>query len=335
MGHLLVLLLRLAVTLAMVAVAAVVGLALWDYYLDAPWTRDARVRADVVAVAPDVSGLVSEVLVTDNQNVRRGDVLFRIDPERFSLALRQAEAVVAGKAAAAEQSEKDYERYKKLSDAAVSQQRFELAEATAREAKAAYDQAVADRDLAKLNLERSAVRASVNGRITNMDLRPGAYVTVGRGVMALIDEDTLRVEGYFEETKLPRIRVNDKATIRLIGEISDLTGHVESIAGGIEDRERSAGSNLLANVNPTFSWVRLAQRIPVRIVLDPLPDGVSLISGRTATVAIAASRDAPPSPLDWLRQWLPRGRSADADHDSGGRRLPNAVANAHGTSAKP
>jgi multidrug resistance efflux pump len=332
MRRLLVLLLRLAVTLAMVAVAAVVGLALWDYYLDAPWTRDGRVRADVVAVAPDVSGLVTEVLVSDNQNVRRGDVLFRIDPERFSLALRQAEAVVAGKAAAAEQSEKDYERYKQLSDAAVSKQRFELAEATAREAKAAYDQALADRDLAKLNLERSAVRASVNGRITNMDLRPGAYVTVGRGVMALIDEDTLRVEGYFEETKLPRIRVNDKATIRLIGEISDLTGHVDSIAGGIEDRERSAGSNLLANVNPTFSWVRLAQRIPVRIVLDPLPDGVSLISGRTATVAIAAS-DAPPSPLDWLRQWLPRGRSPDADQESGG--LPNAVANPHGTSATP
>jgi multidrug resistance efflux pump len=335
MRRLLVLLLRLAVTLAMVAVAAVVGLALWNYYLDAPWTRDGRVRADVVAVAPDVSGLVTEVLVSDDQNVRRGDVLFRIDPERFSLALRQAEAVVAGKAAAAEQSEKDYERYKQLSDAAVSKQRFELAEATAREAKAAYDQAVADRDLAKLNLERSAVRASVNGRITNMDLRPGAYVTVGRGVMALIDEDTLRVEGYFEETKLPRIRINDKATIRLIGEISDLTGHVESIAGGIEDRERSAGSNLLANINPTFSWVRLAQRIPVRIVLDPLPDGVSLISGRTATVAIAASRDAPPSPLDWLRQWLPRDRSSDADHDSGGRRPRNAVANAHGTSAMP
>jgi multidrug resistance efflux pump len=174
MRCLLVLLFRLAVTLAMVALAGVVGLALWDYYLDAPWTRDGRVRADVVAVAPDVSGLVTEVLVSDNQNVRRSDVLFRIDPERFSLALRQAEAVVAGKAAA-DQSEKDYERYKKLSDAAVSQQRFELAQATAQEAKAAYDQAVADRDLAKLNLERSAVRASVNGRITNMDLRPGAY----------------------------------------------------------------------------------------------------------------------------------------------------------------
>jgi len=314
MKRLLVLLLRLVVTLAMVAVAGVVGLALWDYYLEAPWTRDGRVRADVVAIAPDVSGLVTEVLVSDNQNVRRGDVLFRIDPERFTLALRQAEAVVVGKKAAAVQSEKDYERYKQLSDAAVSQQRFELAQATAQEAKAAYDQAVADRDLAKLNLERSAVRASVNGRITNMDLRPGAYVTVGRGVMALIDEDTLRVEGYFEETKLPRIHVNDRATVRLLGETSALSGRVQSIAGGIEDRERSAGTNLLANVNPTFAWVRLAQRIPVRIVLDPLPDGVNLISGRTATVEIdPPPQDAPQSLLDRLRHWLSRDRSPAAE----------------------
>ena len=238
-----VLFLRLVVTLAMVAVAGVVGLALWDYYLDAPWTRDGRVRADVVAIAPDVSGLVTEVLVSDNQNVRRGDVLFRIDPERFTLALRQAEAVVAGKQAAAVQSEKDYERYKQLSDAAVSQQRFELAQATAQEAKAAYDQAVADRDLAKLNLERSAVHASVNGRITNMDLRPGAYVTVGRGVMALIDERHPARRGLFrgDQAAAHSCRMT-RRRVRLLGEASALSGRVQSIAGGIEDRERSAGT---------------------------------------------------------------------------------------------
>ena len=304
---------RIVVTLVTVAIAIVVALALWDYYVDAPWTRDGRVRADVVAVAPDVSGLVTEVLVKDNQNVRRGDVLFRIDPERFTLAMRQAEAVVAGKKAAAEQAEADYNRYKKLTDIAVTEQKLEIARASAQETQAAYDQAVADRDVAKLNLERSQVRASVNGRITNMDLRPGAYVTVGHGVMALIDEDTLRVEGYFEETKLPRIHVNDRATVRLIGEKSLLTGHVESIAGGIEDRERSAGANLLANVNPTFSWVRLAQRIPVRIVLDPLPEGVTLVSGRTATVAIEAPEDAPQWPFRLFRRLrLSRGIPASS-----------------------
>ena len=284
---------RLLVTLWMVAAAIVVGLALWDYYMEAPWTRDGRVRADVVGVAPDVSGLVTEVFVEDNQVVKRGDVLFRIDPERFTLALRQAEAMVEGKKASAEQAAADYVRYSKLSDAAVSQQKVEAARATDLEAKAAYGQATADRDLAKLNLERSAVKASVNGRITNMELRPGNYVTTGRGVMALIDSDTLRVEGYFEETKLRRIHVGDKASIRLMGDEATLTGHVESFAGGIEDRERTAGSNLLASVNPTFAWVRLAQRIPVRIKLDTVADEVRLVSGRTATVAVEPKGEKP------------------------------------------
>ena len=289
MTRLIALSFRLVVTLAMVAAAAVVGLALWDYYMDAPWTRDGRVRADVVEVAPDVSGLVTEVLVEDNQTVKRGDVLFKIDPERFTLTLRQADAIVEGKKATAEQAAADYQRYSRLSDAAVSQQKVELARATDLAAKAAYDQAVADRDLARLNLERSAVKASVNGRITNMELRPGNYVNTGKGVMALVDRDTLRVEGYFEETKLPRIHVGDKASIHLMGEDSLITGHVESVAGGIEDRERTAGANLLANVNPTFAWVRLAQRIPVRIKLDGVPDQTRLVSGRTATVSVDAA----------------------------------------------
>ncbi|MGU3387430.1 efflux RND transporter periplasmic adaptor subunit [Methylobacterium sp. D53M] len=293
MPRLLALSFRLLVTLGTVAAAIVVGLALWDYYMEAPWTRDGRVRADVVQVAPDVSGLVTEVLVADNQVVKRGDVLFRIDPERFDLALRQAEAVVEGKQATAERAAADYVRYQKLSDAAASQQRVEAARATDLEARAAYGQAVADRDLAKLNLQRSAVKAAVNGRITNMELRPGTYVSTGRGVMALIDSDTLRVEGYFEETKLPRIHVGDKASVRLMGETSTLNGRVESFAGGIEDRERTAGSNLLASVNPTFAWVRLAQRIPVRIKLDDVPDETRLVAGRTATVAVASEGGTP------------------------------------------
>ncbi len=303
MTRLLALSFRLLVTLAMVAVAVVVGLALWDYYMEAPWTRDGRVRADVVGVAPDVSGLVTEVLVEDNQMGKRGDVLFKIDPERFTLALRQAEAMVEGKQANAEQTAADYVRYSKLSDAAASQQRVEAARASHLEAKAAYGQAVADRDLAKLNLERSAVKASVNGRITNMELRPGNYVSTGKGVMALVDSDTLRVEGYFEETKLPRIHVGDRASIRLMGEDGNITGHVESFAGGIEDRERTAGANLLANVNPTFAWVRLAQRIPVRIKLDEVPDQTRLVSGRTATVAIEPNGEEPRfDPLGFLRR---------------------------------
>jgi RND family efflux transporter MFP subunit len=277
---------RVAVTLGMVALAVIVGISLWNYYLEAPWTRDGRVRADVVAIAPDVSGLVTEVLVKDNQDVKRGDILFRVDPDRYEIALRQAEATVAGMQAVAEQKAADYQRYAHLTEAAVSQQKVEEARAADLQAQADVKRAIADRDLAKLNLERSSVKARVNGRVTNVNLRPGAYVTVGKGVFALIDRDTLRVEGYFEETKLHRIQVGDAATIRLMGDGRELRGHVESIAGGIEDRERTEGSNLLANVNPTFAWVRLAQRIPVRIKLDSPPSDMSLVVGRTATVSI-------------------------------------------------
>ena len=277
---------RFAVTALTVVAALAVGVYLWNYYMDAPWTRDGRVRADVVQVAPDVSGFVTDVLVKDNQKVRRGDVLFRIDRERFALALRQADASVAGHQATLDQANADLKRYSALTTDAVSQQKQEQVLATQLQAKAAFDQAVADRAVAQLNLDRSEVHASVNGVITNMDLRPGAYVTAGKGVMALVDTDTLHVEGYFEETKLARIRIGDKVKVRLMGDHVTLTGHVESIAAGIEDRDRAAGASLLANVNPTFSWVRLAQRVPVRIALDPTSDAVSLVAGRSATVEV-------------------------------------------------
>jgi RND family efflux transporter MFP subunit len=290
-------LLRFAATSALAALAVFVGWRLWVYYEEEPWTRDGRVRAEVVSVAPDVSGLVSEVLVHDNQRVRKGDVLFRIDRERFDLALRQAEATLEGRIAALEVTSKDLTRYRTLdarNNIAVSKQQVENVTGTQAQAKAAYDQALAERDLARLNLKRSEVRASVNGLMTNFELRPGNYVLAGKGVAALIDEDSLHVDGYFEETKLPLIHVGDRVAVRLMGESQDLYGRVEGIAGGIEDRDRSSGANLLANVNPTFNWVRLAQRIPVRISLDPIHSDVRLVAGRTATVVINPSNGGKP-----------------------------------------
>ena len=286
--------LRFGLTAVAVVAAVAVGMHLWAYYMDAPWTRDGHVRADVVQVAPDVSGFVTDVLVHDNQRVQRGDVIFRIDRARFELALRQADAIVAGRRASLDQANADLNRYRALTDLATSQQKQEQVLATQQEAQASYDQAVADRGVAQLNLDRSEVHASVNGTITNMDLRPGAYVTAGHGVMALVDTDTLRVEGYFEETKLPRIHVGDPVRIRLMGDARPLTGHVESIAAGIEDRDRSQGTSLLANVNPTFNWVRLAQRVPVRIVLDDIPDRALLVTGRSATVEVIDRRGTSP-----------------------------------------
>jgi RND family efflux transporter MFP subunit len=244
----------------------------------------------VVPVASDVSGFVTEVLVKDNQQVQRGDVLFRIDRARYEIALKQAEAVLLGKGATLEQANADLKRYSALTPGVVvSKQRMDQVIATQGSAQAAHDQAAADLALAKLNLERSEVRASVNGVVTNMELRPGTYLTPGKGVMALLDSDTLHVQGYFEETKLPRIHLGDAANVRLMGSHHTLRGRVESIAAGIEDRDRSAGATLLANVNPTFNWVRLAQRVPVRIALDQPAERNELVAGATATVEVLGS----------------------------------------------
>ncbi|MCB4770141.1 HlyD family secretion protein [Ancylobacter sp. Lp-2] len=276
---------RVIVTLALVFAAIGAGRELWTHYMDDPWTRDAKVRADVVGVAPDVSGFVSEVLVQDNQSVKKGDVLFRIDRARFAIALEQAEAVVDGRKATLDQAVRDRERYEQLKDV-VSEQKTEQMRMSEAEAGAALRQAQADRDLAKLNLDRTEVKAPVNGTISNLSLRPGDYVTTGTAKVALVDTDSLRIEGYFEETKLARIQVGAPVTIRLMGQAAPLRGHVESIATGIEDRERTVGTGLLANINPTFSWVRLAQRVPVRIVLDETPANVQLVAGLTATVSV-------------------------------------------------
>jgi RND family efflux transporter MFP subunit len=277
---------RVSLTAIAVVAAILVANHLWSYYMRAPWTRDGRVRADIVQIGPDVSGFVTEVLVHDNEPVHRGDVIFRIDRARFTLALQQADAAVAGKLASLDAANSDLKRYRALTTDAVSQQKQEQILAAQLLAKAAYDQALADQAVAKLNLERSEVKAPVNGTISNMDLRPGTYVTSGKGVMALVDSDTLHVEGYFEETKLARIHIGAPVKIRLMGDAHPLTGHVESIAAGIEDRDRVDGATLLANVNPTFNWVRLAQRVPVRIALDDHSEQSALVAGRSATVEV-------------------------------------------------
>jgi multidrug resistance efflux pump len=277
---------RALLTLAIVAVAVVSGRQLWANYQEAPWTRDGRVRADVVTIAPDVPGLVEAVLVHDNQPVKRGDVLFRIDPDRFQLALKQADAEIANRKADMDEAAREAARSERLNDLSVSRETQEQRVARAEAAAAAYRLAFVDREVAALNLKRSDVISPVDGVVTNVGLEPGDYVTTGKGVMALVDSATLRVEGYFEETKLPRIKVGDRVQVRLLGDAQPLTGRVESIAAGIADRERSDSPDLLANINPTFTWVRLAQRVPVRVRLENVPSGVRLVIGRTATVVV-------------------------------------------------
>jgi multidrug resistance efflux pump len=295
---------RFSLTGLMVLVALWAGYKLWDYYMDEPWTRDGHVRADVVPVAPDVSGFVTEVLVRDNQQVQRGDVLFRID----RVVRHRAEAGRGGATGQTRDARRGQRRPEALQRADARRRGLQAEDGSGRRcpssAQAAHDQAVADLGLAKLNLERSEVRASVNGVVTNMELRPGTYLAPGKGVMALLDSDTLHVEGYFEETKLPRIRLGDAVNVRLLGGDHVLRGTVESVAAGIEDRDRNSGATLLANVNPTFNWVRLAQRIPVRIALDH-DERSELVAGATATVEVLGTtlrreaNDPGPAQADW------------------------------------
>jgi len=294
---------RIFATLLIVATACAGAYELWDYYMLSPWTRDAHVRADVITVAPDVSGFVADLRVKDNQFVHKGDVLFVLDQERYKLALAEAEAAVSARKAEMEMHQNQAERRSKLSELAISNEGREDAQHVADSATAAYEQALADRATARLNLDRTVVRAAVNGYITNLTLDVGQYVSVAGSVMALIDSDSYRIEGYFEETKIPMIAKNAAVDIYLMSGGLPLRGHVESISRGITDRDNSAGPELLANVNPTFEWVRLAQRIPVRIQIDEIPDGVLISSGLTCTVVLAA---AP-------RRWAILGLFRDAE----------------------
>ncbi|PZM16090.1 HlyD family secretion protein [Rhizobium tubonense] len=277
---------RFMLTGVVLVLAGVLGWHLWDYYMNAPWTRDGKVRADVVHIAADVSGFVSDVAVTDNQTVKKGDVIFRIDQARFALALRQAQSQIDSAQAALDMAKSDVDLYQRLGDGSVTRQKLQQAQTTVAQDQAAYEQAVISRDTAQLNLDRSTIRAPVNGILTNFSLQPGNYVTAGSAVTALIDADSYYIAGYFEENKLDRIKVGDAAVIHLMGSRDGLKGHVVGVAGGIEDRERSDTASSLANVTPTFTWVRLAQRIPVRVALDAMPTDTALVAGRTASVTI-------------------------------------------------
>lgn len=285
---------RVAATAIAVVLALFGGHRLWIHYNLEPWTRDGRIRADIVQVSPDVSALVTEVRVKNSQSVKKGDVLFVLDPPRFDLALRQANATLAAAQVALAQAKRESERNRNLKDLATTEQ-VEEGQSKVDQLVAQLNSARVQRDTARLNLDRTIVYAPVDGVVTNVELQPGDYASAGRQVLALVDSDTIHVDGYFEETKLPRIRVGDRAIVHIMGIKAGLRGTVESIDAGIEDRERSTSSTALANVNPTFSWVRLAQRVPVRIKLDPTGSDIRLIAGRTVTVSIV---DPPGRPLE-------------------------------------
>jgi RND family efflux transporter MFP subunit len=281
---------RIALTLGIAAVAAYVGYTLWNRYIDAPWTRDGRVRADIIAVSPDVAGIVTEVPVIDDQEIHKGDVLFVVDTARYQVALEEAQAALQGARIEAALKENEAARRASLEAVVVSSENQQAAKSAASTATAKVRVALSAVAAAELNLARTRVVSPVDGYVTNLNVHAGDYAVVGRPLIAIVDRHSFRVEAYFEETKLPGVHRGDPVEVHMLGGNVRLSGHVEGLARAISEPDVAG---LLSNVSPTFHWVRLAQRIPVRVAIDKMPDGLMLASGMTCTVIIRAVSDGP------------------------------------------
>ncbi|NRR33812.1 efflux RND transporter periplasmic adaptor subunit [Oxalobacteraceae bacterium] len=278
---------RFCFTLLLLGAALWLGRGAWDRYMESAWTRDGRIKADVVNVSADVAGSVTEVRVRDNQLVQKGEVLFVVDQARYRAALAQADAMLAAQQVEKGRRTREAGRRAALDSAIVSVENREGAEFAASTATAQYQAALAIRALAQLNLDRTSVRAPVSGYVSNLNVHTGDFAAVGVARLAVIDKASFHVVGYFEETKLALLKAGDPVEVQLMGSATPLHGHIDSIAHGITDRDAGTGRELLADVNPTFNWVRLAQRVPVRIALDSLPPSVELVAGTTCTVALS------------------------------------------------
>jgi RND family efflux transporter MFP subunit len=277
----------LLITLGTVAVAAVLAWTTWQTYMGAPWTRDGTVRAYVVTMAPEVAGRIIKLPVADNQFVHKGDELFEIDPADYRIALEQAEAQAQRDGAALDYARANENRKASLTkEGWTSTDIYQQTTSTLRQSEAivALDKAAIAK--AQLDLRRTVIRSPVNGYVTNLLARLGDYATVGQRLISVVDADSFWVDGYFEETSLGRIHDGDPTTVKLMGYSQLVRGHVDSVARGINVPNAQPNQAGLASVNPIFTWVRLAQRVPVRIHIDRVPDGVRLVAGMTASVQI-------------------------------------------------
>jgi len=355
-------------TLLLVLVAVVVAYAVYQRWVHNPWTRHGQVRAEIVKVAPRVSGYIVEIAVRSNQFVRKGDLLFRIDPSSYQLAadgaqvrLRQAregvaalEATVEAAAARVLQSEagviaaramisqqeaalanarsesgratrllgdkagsvENAERKAAMVlelQAAVDSARaaFSEAEAAVASAQAGLDQARANLgepgdanvrireakvqlEDAELHLGWTSMYAPFDGFITNLEVNEGQFAAPGHPIAAFVDSSSFRVDGYFQESKLKHIKPGDRAVMNLMSHPDiELTGVVDSIGYAINPPHTASTEGalfLVPQIQPTFDWIRLPQRVPVRIHLEDVPGDIQLVSGMTTSVAIRPSR---------------------------------------------
>src|SRR6516162_2159362 len=285
-------------TLGAILLALLMTLVTWDYYVTAPWTRDGRVRVQVASVAPQVSGQITELRVGDNQYVHQGDVLYVIDPFDFEVALREDKAQAQQRAADLQVKEVQSERRQRLSSLATTPEEQQTSAGAAVQAKAVFEAAQQQVAQAEINLRRTQVRSPVNGYVTNLMMRVGDFAHEGATNISVIDTDSYWIDGYFEETKLARICIGDRVEAKLMGYAQPILGHVATVTRGIGVSDAASGTQGLPNPNPVYTWVRLAQRVPVRIAIDSVPAGIPLVSGMSTTLTMKDAGAADDRP--WL-----------------------------------
>lgn len=281
---------RTAITLILVLLAFIAIFRAWVFYTESPWTRDARFTADVVAIAPDVSGLITRVDVHDNQLVKKGQLLFAIDQPRYQKALEQAQADVAYYEALASEKRREAGRRNKLGIQAMSREEIDQSNNLLQTVQHQLSKAEAARDLAQLDLQRTVIRAPADGWVTNLNVYGGEFITRGSTAVALVKQHTFYILAYMEETKLEGIRPGYRVQITPLGSNRVLRGTVDSISAGVTNASSTSDSKGMATVDSNLEWVRLAQRVPVRIHLDE-QQGNLYPAGTTATVVVTGEKD--------------------------------------------
>ncbi|MDQ7047246.1 MAG: HlyD family secretion protein [Sulfurovum sp.] len=281
---------KLIMTLTLLGAAAFFGYNKYKEYFDNPWTRDGQVRTQVIQVTPRVNGMVIKIHVVDNQQVKTGDLLFEIDPSQYQVKVDQSKARLQRTLEAAKGTKIEYERVQKIyarDKGAVSQKDMVRNETNYYKSLADIDSSTEALNTAKLNLSYTKVYAEVDGYVSNINFQIGSQASANKPILALVDENAYWVFGFFREDAIPQVQIGDKAIVTLLAyPDTPLKGKVESIAWGIAHSDGNPGNNLLPSIKPVFQWIRLAQRIPVRIKLDKLPENVKLRFGLTASVMV-------------------------------------------------
>jgi multidrug resistance efflux pump len=273
-------------TLVLLAAIAWVSVRVWNSYMYTPWTRDGRVRSTVINIAPDVSGWLTSLNAQNGSNVRRGDLLFSVDASRYQVALDLAKARAEAARVDWKRSASMLSRRQRVLEGGVSEEETELAKIDVAAKLAALDEALANVRASEIDLERTTYRAPTSGKVINLSMEKGDYVARGVERLAIVDTSSYYLTGYFEETKVPSIHVGDSVDVWLMAGKVELKGHVRAVNAGISNENATPGNELLPRVEPTFTWLRLAQRIPVDIAIDVVPPDVDLTSGMSATLRV-------------------------------------------------